>query len=157
MQGFGCHALVRCNDLSYIMVSDWYIMDESGSSEILTHYTFVKNYHRHTLWVILAFLFALDILTTTICLQQGGLEKNAYMIPFVDNPFTHGIIKLSAYILLFFVIELAVLFIQVEQPDKKTFWIKMNFVTLYGLIIFTLIYLIWLYFYVLINNIQIIS
>jgi hypothetical protein len=132
-------------------------MDEAGCDEVLTHTAFVKNYHRHTLWIVLAFLFALDIFTTTVCLQQGKFEKNSLMIPFVDNPILHGIIKLAAYLLLFIVIEQAVMFIQEEGPEKKPFWIKLNFLTLYGLIIFTMISLIWLYFMVFINNIQVIS
>jgi len=132
-------------------------MSDTNCNELLTPYTIVKKYHRHALWVILAFLFALDIFTTTISLQQGNFEKNPFMIPFVYNPLLHGIIKISAYIFLFIVIEKAVLFIQEKRPEKKPFWIKLNFQTLYGLIIFTLIYLIWLYFYVLISNILIIS
>mgnify|MGYP001061603971 CR=1 FL=1 len=44
----------------------------------------MKKYHRHTLWVVLALLFALDIFTTTVCLEQGMFERNALMIPFVD-------------------------------------------------------------------------
>ena len=123
----------------------------------MTRYTIVKKYHRHALWVILAFLLALDILTTTISLQYGNFEKNPFMIPFVNNPLLHGIVKIGAYIFLFIVVEKAVLFIQEKRPEKNLFWIKLNFQTLYGLIIFALIYLIWLYFYVLIINIRIIS
>jgi hypothetical protein len=79
------------------------------------------------------------------------------MIPFASNPFLHGIVKISAYIFLFIIIEKAVLFIQEKRPENKTFWIKLNFQALYGLIIFALISLIWLYFYVLVNNILVIS
>ncbi len=132
-------------------------MEEAGAGGVLTHAAFVKKYHRHTLWVVLALLFALDIFTTTVCLEQGMFERNALMIPFVDNPLQHGIIKLAAYLLLFAVIEQAVLFIQEERPEKKPFWIKLNFLTLYGLILVTLISLIWLYLMVCINNIQVIS
>ena len=35
--------------------------------------------------------------------------------------------------------------------------IRVNYVTLYGLILFALVWLIWIYFFVLINNIAIIS
>jgi hypothetical protein len=132
-------------------------MNDTNGNALLTHHTMVKKYHRHILWVILAFLFALDIFTTTLCLQQGYSEKNPIMIPFVSNPLFHGMVKISAYLLLFVVVEKSVVFIQEKQPEKKPFWIKLNFLTLYGLIIFTLIYLIWLYFYVIIGNIIIIS
>ena len=79
------------------------------------------------------------------------------MIPFAGNPFLHGIVKISAYIFLFVIIEKAVVFIEKKRPGKKQFWIKLNFQALYGLIIFALVYLIWLYFYVLVHNILIIS
>lgn len=132
-------------------------MTDTNANALLTQHTMVKKYHLHILWVILAFLFALDIFTTSICLQQGYIEKNPVMIPYVYNPLFHGLVKISAYLLLFVVIEKSVLFIQEKQPEKKPFWIKLNFLTLYGLIIFTLISLIWLYFYVIIGNIIIIS
>jgi hypothetical protein len=79
------------------------------------------------------------------------------MTPFVSNPALHGIIKIIAYIFLFVVIERAVIFIQEKKPENKPFWIRLNFQTLYGLIIFVLIYLIWLYLYVVVSNILIIS
>ena len=122
-----------------------------------TQFTIVKKYHRHALWLILGLLFALDIFTTSMSLHLGNFEKNPFMIPFVNNPLLHGIVKMSAYIFLFFVIERAVLFIQERQPENKPFWIKLNFQTLYGIIIFILIYLIWVYVYVVVSNIIIIS
>lgn len=120
-------------------------------------YSFVKKYHRHILWIILGLLFGLDILTTSIGLQLGNVEKNPYMIPFVTNPGFHGIVKIIAYIFLFVVVEGAVVFIDERKPEKKPFWIKLNFQTLYGLIIFSLIYLIWLYVYVVAGNIRLIA
>jgi hypothetical protein len=122
--------------------------------ELETQLAILKEYYRHCLFVILAFLFALDIFTTTISLQQGNAEKNPFMLPFVNNPLLHGIVKMSAYILLFIVIEKAVLFIQEKQSEEKPFWIKLNFQVLYGMILFVLIFLIWLYFYVLMNNMR---
>ena len=132
-------------------------MSEIKDYEFQTQYTYVKKYHRHVLWLILGLLFALDIFTTSVSLHLGNLEKNPFMIPFVNNPLLHGIVKMSAYIFLFFVIERAVLFIQERRPENKPFWIKLNFQTLYGLILFALIYLIWFYLYVVVNNILIIS
>jgi len=132
-------------------------MKDTSCNGLVSRYSIVKRYHRHILWVILAFLFALDIFTTTVSLQQGNFEKNPFMIPFVNNPLVHGTVKICAYILLFTIFEKAVLFIQEKRPEKKPFWIKLNFQALYGLIIFALVYLIWLYFYVLVNNILIIS
>jgi hypothetical protein len=99
----------------------------------------------------------LDILTTTISLALGNFEKNPFMIPFVNNPVLHGMVKITAFIFLFVVVERAVLFINTRNPGKKPFWVKLNFQTLYALIIFTLVYIIWLYFYVVVNNLLIIS
>ena len=132
-------------------------MSEIKDSGFQTQYTLVKKYHRHVLWLILALLFALDILTTSMSLHLGNFEKNPFMVPFVNNPLLHGIVKMSAYVFLFFVIERAVVFIQEKRPENKHFWIKLNFQTLYGLIIFVLIYLIWVYLYVVMSNILVIS
>ena len=132
-------------------------MSEINGFGFQTQYTLVKKYHRHVLWLILGLLFALDILTTSMSLHLGNFEKNPVMIPFVNNPLLHGIVKMSAYIFLFFVIERAVVFIQEKRPENKPFWIKLNFQTLYGLIIFVLIYLIWVYLYVVMSNILVIS
>jgi len=122
-----------------------------------TGYTLVKKYHRHILWLILGLLFGLDILTTSIGQQLGNSEINPFMIPFVTNPGLHGMVKITAYILLFIVVEGAVLFIDERKPEKTPFWIRLNFQTLYGLIIFTLMYLIWLYLYVVTSNIRVIA
>jgi hypothetical protein len=132
-------------------------MSDIKDDALQTQYTIVKKYHRHVLWVLLGLLFGLDIITTSIDLQLGNFEKNPFMIPFVNNPVLHGIVKIIAYIFLFAVVERAVIFIQERRPEKKPFWIKLNFQTLYGLIIFALIYLIWLYLYVVVSNIFIIS
>ena len=132
-------------------------MSESKNYEFQTQFTIVKKYHRHVLWLILGFLFALDIFTTSMSLHLGNFEKNPFMIPFVNNPLVHGIVKMSAYIFLFFVIERAVLFIQERHPENKPFWIKLNFQTLYGIIVFVLVYLIWVYLYVVMRNILVIS
>jgi len=132
-------------------------MSEIKDFGFQTQYTLVKKYHRHVLWLILGLLFALDIFTTSMSLHLGNFEKNPFMVPFVNNPLLHGIVKMSAYVFLFFVIERAVVFIQEKRPENKPFWIKLNFQTLYGLIIFVLIYLIWVYLYVVMSNILVIS
>ncbi len=132
-------------------------MNYVNPNEIQAHITLVKKYHRHVLWLILGLLFALDIFTTSLSLHLGNFEKNPIMTPFVGNPVLHGIVKIMAYVLLFFVIEGAVMFIQEKKPESKPFWVKLNFQTLYGLIIFVLVYLIWLYLYVVVSNIEVIS
>ena len=132
-------------------------MSEIKNYNFQTEYTYVKKYHRHVLWVILGLLFALDIFTTSMSLHLGNFEKNPFMIPFVNNPLLHGIVKIIAYIFLFVVIERAVLFIEERNPEKTPFWINLNFQTLYGLILFALIYLIWLYVYIVVSNILTIS
>jgi hypothetical protein len=120
-------------------------------------FTFIKKYHRHVLWIILGLLFALDILTTSIGLQLGNSEKNPFMIPFVSNPGLHGMVKIAAYVFLFVVVEGAVLFINERKPEKTPFWIKLNFQTLYGVIIFVLASLVSLYVFVVVSNIQLIA
>jgi hypothetical protein len=132
-------------------------MNDIKKNEFQTPYSFVKKYHRHILWIILGLLFGLDILTTSIGLQMGNVEKNPYMIPFVSNPGFHGIVKIIAYVFLFVVVEGAVVFINERKPEKKPFWIKLNFQTLYGLIIFALMYLISVYVYVVASNIRLIA
>ncbi len=132
-------------------------MSEIKDSRFQAQYTLVLKYHRHVLWLILGFLFALDILTTSVSLHLGNFEKNPLMIPFAGNPALHGIVKIIAYIFLFFVIERAVIFIQEKRPETKPFWIKLNFQTLYGIIIFVLVYLIWVYLYVVMSNFLVIS
>jgi len=119
--------------------------------------TFIKKYHRHVLWIMLGLLFALDILTTSIGLQLGNSEKNPVMIPFVTNPGLHGMVKIAAYVFLFVVVEGAVLFINERKPEKTPFWIKLNFQTLYGVIIFVLASLVSLYVFVVVSNIQLIA
>ena len=114
----------------------------------------VKKYHRHALWIILGLLFGLDIITTTFCLQLGNSEQNPFMIPFVNNPLLHGIVKIIAYCILFIVIERAVLFIQKQKPEKTPSLIRLNFQILYGVIIFVLVFLIWLYLNVIASNIS---
>lgn len=109
------------------------------------------------MWIILGFLFGLDIITTTFCLQRGGSEQNPLMIPFVDNPLLHGIVKIIAYVILFIVIERAVIFIRERRPENKPFFIRLNFQILYGIIIFVLVYLIWIYFNIVFNNVRCIS
>jgi hypothetical protein len=152
----GRPALAYCNSLSGMAMGELYGMREAAGNAIQTQNRLVHHYYRLALWVILAFLFALDIITTTISLQQGNFEKNPFMIPFANSPLLHGIVKTGAFIALFIVIEKAVLFIQERQPEKMPFWIKLNFHTLYGMILFALLSLIVLYFYILINNIQVI-
>jgi hypothetical protein len=116
-------------------------------------YATIKIYHRYILWIVLGSLFALDIFTTSVSLHLGNIEKNPLMVPFVNNPFLHGFVKIIAYLFLFVAIEGAVLFIQKKRPESKPFWIRMNFQTLYGIIIFILIFLIGAYLYVVTNNI----
>jgi len=66
-------------------------------------------------------------------------------------------VNIIVYLFLFVVIEGAVLFIARKKPEKTPLWIRLNFQTLYALILFALIYLIWLYVYVVANNIRLIG
>jgi hypothetical protein len=115
------------------------------------------RWYRYALWIVLAFLFATDILTTTYSLQQGSLELNPFMAPVAGDPLLHGIVKIGTFTFLVIVIEKAVGFIRQKKPENEPFWIRVNYLTLYGLILFALVWLIWMYFFVLINNIAILS
>ena len=128
-----------------------------SDTTVRTASALIKKYHRHILWIILGILFALDILTTSISIYLGNFEKNPFMVPFVTNPGVHGMVKIMAFLFLFFVVEGAVLFISKKQPEKTPLWIRLNFQTLYALILFALIYLIWLYVYVVANNLRLIA
>jgi len=152
-----CIALVRCTYLIGIANERLISMNGIYDGSLQNVYTKVKIYHRYVLWIVLGSLFALDIFTTSVSLHLGNFEKNPLMVPFVDNPVLHGIIKIIAYLFLFVSIEGAVLFIEEKKPENKPFWIKMNFQTLYLIIIFIMIVLIGAYLYVVINNIETLS
>ena len=130
-----------------------YRMSEPGRTADTPRHILVMRWYRYALWIVLAFLFATDILTTTWSLQQGYLELNPFMAPVAGDPLLHGIVKIGAFTFLVIVIETAVRFIREKQPENEPFWIRVNYLTLYGLILFALVWLIWMYFFVLINNI----
>ena len=114
-------------------------------------------WHRPALWLVLAFLFGLDIITTTVSLSLGYFERNPFMIPFAGNPFLHGTVKIGAYLLLFGVIELAVEFIRHQRPEEKPFILRVNYAGLYGVILVAMGSLIWLYSVVVMHNIRVIA
>lgn len=88
---------------------------------------------KHNFWntgtiacvIILSTIFILDVITTLIILERGGVEYNQYMIPFVKIPFLFGLIKLIALNLLIFGIKLMYDIIQ----DK--FYTKYNILCIY--------------------------
>jgi hypothetical protein len=161
MSGMHCKALMRCTYLIGIMheplIERLLSMNDIQVDTLQNISGMVRIYHRYVLWVILGGLFALDIFTTTISLHLGNFERNPIMVPFVNNPVLHGFIKIIAYLFLFVAIEGAVLFIEEKRPESKPFWIKLNFQTLYWMIIFIMIFLIGAYLYVVINNIWTLS
>jgi hypothetical protein len=134
-----------------------YRMSEPVRTVDTPRHILVMRWYRYALWIVLAFLFATDILTTTYSLQQGSLELNPFMAPVAGDPLLHGIVKIGTFTFLVIVIEKAVGFIRQKKPENEPFWIRVNYLTLYGLILFALVWLIWMYFFVLINNIAILS
>jgi hypothetical protein len=136
--------------------SDYWTMSALIHDQIHLIYAVVKKYHRHALWLFLGILFGLDIITTSISLHEGYSEENPLMMPFAQNPLFHGIVKIIVYIILFIVLEKAVIFIHERRPEKAPFLTRLNFELLYGIIIFILVYLIWLYLHVVINNTRLI-
>ncbi len=129
-------------------------MSDSIRSGVSALSAAVKDYHRHLFWIVLACLFALDIVTTTVSLQAGNAERNPVMIPFAGNPVLHGLIKIGVFLLLFGVMEQAVRFIRERPPESQAFWIHVNYRTLESLILFFQVSLIGLYLFVLAVNIQ---
>ena len=119
--------------------------------------TGLTAWHRPVLWLVLACLFGLDIITTTVGLQLGYGESNPLMAAVVANPLLHGIVKIGAYLLLFGVIEQAVEFIHRQRPAEKPFPIRINYICLYGVILVAMVSLIWLYTAVLVHNIGVIA
>jgi hypothetical protein len=120
-------------------------------------FTLLRTYHRPVLWLVLACLFGMDIITTTVSLELGYFEKNPLMIPFAASPLLHGLVKIGAYLLLFGVIEQAVLFIREKRPENEPFPVRLHYQALYGLILFALLDLIGLYSWVLLHNLRVIS
>jgi hypothetical protein len=118
----------------------------------------VEKYHRHVLLGILGSLFLLDIITTTVALQQGDNEGNLFMISVVQSPILHLVIKIAIYILLFFAVERAYLvLIKREKREKRSALEKMCFQGIYAMVILALMYLISFYFYVVAHNTLVLS
>jgi hypothetical protein len=120
-------------------------------------HSLLKNYHRPVLWVVLACLFGLDIITTTVSLDLGYFEGNPLMVPFASDPLLHGLVKIGAYLLLFGVIEQAVAFLSGGRPDGQPLLPQMHSAGLYGLIITAMVSLAGLYAAVLVHNIRMIA
>jgi len=118
----------------------------------------VKKYHRSVLLGTLGLLFILDIVTTTVALEQGNSEQNPFMIPFVQDPVLHLVIKVMIYIFLFVAVESAYhVLIRKESRKKRSSREIMFLHTIYVLVILALVYLISFYLYVVAQNTLIIS
>jgi len=118
----------------------------------------VKKYHRSVLLGTLGLLFILDIVTTTVALEQGNSEQNPFMIPFVQDPVLHLVIKVMIYIFLFVAVESAYhVLIRKESRKKRSSREIMFLQTIYALVILALVYLISFYLYVVAQNTLIIS
>ena len=118
----------------------------------------VKKYHRPILLGSLGLLFVLDIVTTTIALQRGNSEQNPFMIPLVQDPVLHLVIKVIAYIFLFVTVERAYhVLIRIESRKKRSSWERMFLQTIYALVILALLYLISFYVFIVAQNTMIIS
>lgn len=118
----------------------------------------VKKYHRHVLLGILGLLFVLDIITTTVALQQGSSEQNSFMIPLVQDPVLHLVIKIIIYVCLYFTVERAYqILIKRGTREKKSSFEKMCFQIIYALVLLSLMYLISFYLIVIVNNTLVIS
>jgi hypothetical protein len=80
------------------------------------------------------------------------------MIPFVQDPVLHLVIKVIAYIFLFITVERAYhVLIRIESRKKRSSWERMFLQTIYALVILALVYLISFYVYVVTQNTIVIS
>lgn len=116
-------------------------------------FSFVKNYYRQILWMTLGVLFILDIITTAIGLQSGGQEKTSFMIPFVQNPFHHLIIKIIAFCIIWISIEPILNWLNKNVLEEKVPLNKFCYAVTYWIIILGLVYVIWLFLTINLNNI----
>ena len=114
---------------------------------------FLKDYHRLILWITLGVLFFFDVLTTAIGLQKGGFEQTLFMIPYVENPFHHLLLKILAFCIICIPIELFLKWL-IKKSAKEEGTIEKYFYAIsYWMIILALIYVIWLFFIINANNI----
>jgi len=114
--------------------------------------SFIGTYHRQILWAVLGFLFILDIITTSVGLGLGGKEHTEFMIPFVGNPIVHFIVKGTAFVICWIVIEASLSWIDknrnlaVSKRDKICYSIS------YAMIIAGLLYFVILFLMINLNN-----
>jgi hypothetical protein len=113
----------------------------------------IKNYHRQILWITLGLLFFLDIITTTIGLEKGGFEQTPFMIPFVNNPVLHVIVKFIAFFIAYRLIEPFLRNLNTNITEETSKFNKLCYAITYSVIILALIWLIGLYLSININNI----
>jgi len=121
--------------------------------EFKNFYSFIERNHRRILWITLGVLFIVDIITTTIGLQKGGYEQTLFMIPFVENPILHLLIKIIAFIFILGVVEGAFNFINRIPFDEKFSLNKLCYFISYALLILGLLEFIWIFLKINVNNI----
>jgi hypothetical protein len=117
----------------------------------------LRQYHRPLLWIVLACLFGLDIITTSVSLGLGYPEGTPLMVPFAADPLLHGLVKIGAYLLLFGVIEQAVFFIRDQRPAEKPFLLRINYAGRNGLTLGSLAALVGHSTAVILQNIRMIA
>ena len=122
--------------------------------ELQNFYILIEKNHRRILWIILGLLFFLDIITTTIGLQKGGYEQTEFMIPFVQDPFLHFVIKFLAFLLVFGILEGVFILIQQIPFDEKYSLNKVCYYIAYTLVIIGIIGFIWIFLNINANNIS---
>jgi hypothetical protein len=112
----------------------------------------IRKYHRHFLWILLGILFILDIITTTIGIQAGGVELNPHMVDIVKDPVLHTIAKINAYILILAVYEGYLWFIKhITHLDERS---VVAYAICYGTLLIALIWVNLIYTLVIISNVS---
>jgi uncharacterized membrane protein len=119
--------------------------------------SFLKKYHRLIIWTILGFVFILDIITTTVGLQNGGYETNPVMKPFVGSMLQHSIIKIVAFVFVIIMVEYAIKYLKRRDEEKKSPLHDFYYKIFYILLIFALLYLILFYSITVFKNMIIIG
>lgn len=115
--------------------------------------SYIQNYHCQILWITLGLLFILDIITTTIGLQKGGYEQTHFMIPFVNDPNQHFLIKLIAFCIIYIPIDLFLKHLHKKIMDETSQLNKACYAITYSIIIVVLIWYILLLLSINIGNI----
>lgn len=109
----------------------------------------IRRYHRPFLWALLALLFVMDIITTTIGVKAGGVELNPHMAAIATDPIAQLISKLNAFALIMCIIEAYILVLKKIRLKPKS---ELGYRIGYSTVILTMCGITMFYTVVVISN-----